>query len=166
MTTKHGKCLGCLPHTSACSSGRTVSIVWYVVWIFSSLALFSAVKPCRTLGLLLLYITGYKHPPPSLHKACSHYTCNVHSIWIQAFTLGCALRSICILMCISETTLGGGFDAHSPCRFSFVHNHVMRFNMYCVTSIRKLKERGGLDLGDLMLWRQAVITSQSNVTGV
>ena len=50
--TKRRKCLGCFPHTGACSRGRTVSAVWYVVWTFSSPVLFATFKPCRMLGLL------------------------------------------------------------------------------------------------------------------
>ena len=63
----------------ACSCGRMVSAVRFVVWTFSSPFLFAAFKSCRSLALLFRCITGYKQPPPSLHRR--HYC--VVWYWIQ-----------------------------------------------------------------------------------
>ena len=77
--TKCKKYLGRFPRVGVCSRGRTVSAVWFVVLTFSSPFLFTAFQSCRTLALLFRCITGYKQPPPSLHRR--HY-CAVW-YWIQ-----------------------------------------------------------------------------------
>ena len=71
--------------------------------------------------------------------------CNAHSMRIWVFTLGCALASMRIPICIDETTSGGDFDAHSPRRSSFACNYMIQLAHYCITSFSGSKKIGSTE---------------------